>query len=60
LEAAFIFAWANSARELGWGGYSAIAVFIGFLGLALFYLWRVGALDWRTNTHRKALRRLKP
>jgi NADH-quinone oxidoreductase subunit A len=53
LEAVFIFSWANSARELGWGGYSEIVIFIGVLGLALFYLWRVGALDWGTKTHRK-------
>jgi NADH-quinone oxidoreductase subunit A len=53
LEAVFIFAWANSARKLGWGGYAEIVVFIGVLGLALFYLWRVGALDWGTKTHRK-------
>jgi NADH-quinone oxidoreductase subunit A len=60
LEAAFIFAWANSARELGWGGYAEVVVFIGVLGLALFYLWRVGALDWGTKTHRKTLQDLKP
>lgn len=59
LEAAFIFAWAKSARELGWGGYAEIAVFIGVLGLALFYLWRVGALDWGTKTRQKTLQDLK-
>jgi NADH-quinone oxidoreductase subunit A len=54
LEAVFIFAWANSARDLGWGGYAEIFIFIGILGLALFYLWRAGALDWGTKTHQKA------
>jgi NADH-quinone oxidoreductase subunit A len=53
LEAVFIFAWANSARQLGWPGYFEILIFIGILVLALFYLWRVGALEWGTKTHRK-------
>jgi len=51
LEAVFIFAWANSARRLGWSGYMEILVFIGILALALFYLWRIGALDWGTAKH---------
>ncbi len=48
LEAAFIYAYAVAFRELGWMGYVEILVFIGFLASALFYLWRLGALDWRT------------
>ena len=51
LEAVFIFAWANCARRLGWNGYMEIVVFVGILALALFYLWRVGALDWGTAKH---------
>lgn len=46
LEAVFIFAWAVAARELGWTGYSEIAIFVAILGAALAYLWRLGALDW--------------
>lgn len=53
LEAVFVFAWANSARRLGWSGYVEMVVFISVLALALFYLWRVGALDWGTAAHRK-------
>jgi len=53
LEAVFIFAWANSARRLGWSGYIEMVIFVGILGLALFYLWRVGALDWGTAAQRK-------
>ncbi len=48
LEGVFIFAWAVAARELGWGGYCEIAVFVGLLVAALGYLWRLGALDWAT------------
>jgi len=46
IETVFIFAWAIGLRELGWGGYAAISVFIGVLLLSLVYLWRQGALDW--------------
>src|SRR4249920_3533723 len=46
LEAVFLFAWAGAARELGWAGYWAILLFVGMLGAALIYIWKVGALDW--------------
>ncbi len=46
LEAVFIFAWAIVGRELGWAGYWEIFVFVLVLAAALFYLWRLGALDW--------------
>jgi len=49
LEAIFIFAWAASVRQLGWFGYIEMLIFVGFLLLALFYLWRVGALEWGTK-----------
>ncbi|MGZ3596759.1 MAG: NADH-quinone oxidoreductase subunit A [Syntrophales bacterium] len=48
LESIFIFAWAVAVKEAGWGGYLAIVIFIGILMAALFYLWRMGALDWGT------------
>ena len=48
LEAVFLFAWAVSARMLGWPGYWEIFIFIGLLLAALVYLARVGALDWGT------------
>jgi len=53
LEAVFIFAWAVAARRLGWVAYAEILIFVGFLLLALVYLWRVGALDWGTAKNRK-------
>jgi NADH-quinone oxidoreductase subunit A len=46
LEAVFIVAWAVAFREVGWGGYVEVVVFIGVLLAALVYLWRQGALDW--------------
>ena len=53
LEAVFIFAWAVAARQLGWGGYIEIAVFIALLFAGLVYLWRVGALDWGAAGRRR-------
>ncbi|HWQ56457.1 MAG TPA: NADH-quinone oxidoreductase subunit A [Bryobacteraceae bacterium] len=53
LEAVFLFAWAIAARELGWYGYSVMALFVVLLIAAFGYLWRVGAFDWaviRRNT----------
>ena len=46
LEAIFIFAWAVSLRETGLAGYIEILIFIGILAGALFYLWRIEALEW--------------
>jgi NADH-quinone oxidoreductase subunit A len=46
LEAAFLYAWAVAVRETGWPGYVGVLIFIGVLGAALVYLWRLGALDW--------------
>jgi NADH-quinone oxidoreductase subunit A len=40
----FIVAWAIRAKVLGWTGFISAATFIGVLALALFYLWRAGAL----------------
>jgi NADH-quinone oxidoreductase subunit A len=49
LESVFVFAWAICLRDLGWAGYAEVAVFIGVLGAALAYLWRVGALEWGSS-----------
>ncbi|SEO48304.1 MULTISPECIES: NADH-quinone oxidoreductase subunit A [unclassified Nitrosovibrio] len=49
VEAVFLFAWAIAFRELGWAGYIEAIIFIGVLGAALAYLWRLGALDWGPN-----------
>ena len=49
LETMFILAWAIAARQAGWAGFIEILVFIVVLLAALLYLWRIGALDWRTS-----------
>jgi NADH-quinone oxidoreductase subunit A len=49
LEAAFLFAWAISIREAGWLGFVEVFIFISILIAGLIYLWRSGALEWRTK-----------
>jgi NADH-quinone oxidoreductase subunit A len=49
LEAVFLYAWAVAAPELGWAAFVDVLVFIGVLLATLFYLWRVGALEWGTS-----------
>lgn len=49
LEAVFLFTYAIAVREVGWAGYIEALIFIGILMAALVYLWRLGALDWRTK-----------
>jgi NADH-quinone oxidoreductase subunit A len=49
LETMFIIAWAVAFREAGWAGYIEILIFVVVLLVALVYLWREGALDWRTR-----------
>ena len=59
LEVVFLFAWAVSIREAGWLGFIEISVFIFILVIALIYLWRIGALDWRTSVQRRELQAVK-
>jgi NADH-quinone oxidoreductase subunit A len=49
LEAVFVFAWALVVRESGWLAFWEMTIFIGVLLIALIYVWRVGALNWRDN-----------
>ena len=49
LETVFIFAWAVALRETGWAGLFTAGVFVGVLLIALFYLWRRGALEWTSK-----------
>ena len=46
LEAAFLFPWAVSLKEIGWVGWGAMMVFLAELALGLAYAWKKGALEW--------------
>ena len=59
LEAVFLFAWAVSVKEVGWAGFIEATVFVVILFVALIYLWRMGALDWRTTRQKRDLSRIK-
>ena len=52
LEAVYLYGWALVAREAGWLGLAEVTVFIAILMAALMYLWRMGALDWRSQRRR--------
>ncbi len=58
VEALFLYAWAISIRDVGWLGFIEAAIFIFVLLAGLFYLWRVGALDWAPEARRKRAARL--
>jgi len=55
VEALFLFAYAISVRESGWMGFIEVAIFIGVLLVGLFYLWRVGGLDWAPEARKRRL-----
>ena len=46
LEAAYLFPWAVSLKQIGWTGWTTMVVFIFELVLGLAYAWKKGALDW--------------
>jgi NADH-quinone oxidoreductase subunit A len=54
LEAVFLYAWAVSVRQIGWQGFTVAALFVVVLLAALFYVWRVGGLDWAPKTNLRA------
>jgi len=59
LEAVFLFAWAISIREAGWVGFIEVFIFIFILIAGLVYLWRSGALEWRTQRQQHDLHSMK-
>ncbi len=57
VEALFLYAWAVSLRKTGWLGYIEACTFILILLAGLYYLWKVGGLDWapaQRNRHKLA------
>jgi NADH-quinone oxidoreductase subunit A len=53
VEALFLYAWAISVRESGWAGFAEAFTFIAILVISLFYLARIGALDWAPSARRR-------
>jgi NADH-quinone oxidoreductase subunit A len=46
VDLAFLFPWAVAYRELGLFGLIEMAIFLGMVGVGLFYVWKRGALEW--------------
>jgi NADH-quinone oxidoreductase subunit A len=46
IDLAFLFPWAVVFRDVGVPGFISMVVFIGILALALWYIWKKGALQW--------------
>ena len=46
IETVFLLPYAVAYRKLGVAGFLEVLVFVGVLGLGLFYLYRRGALEW--------------
>ncbi len=53
VEALYLFAWSVSIRESGWIGFIEATIFILVLLAGLFYLVRVGSLDWTPARSRR-------
>ncbi len=46
LEAVFLIPWAVQMRELGWGAFIAVSIFVVVLAGGLAYEWMKGGLEW--------------
>ena len=46
LETIFLLPWAVEMRDLGWGPFIAVAIFVAVLALGLAYEWKKGGLEW--------------
>jgi NADH-quinone oxidoreductase subunit A len=49
IEVAFLYPWAMALRDLGWGGFLQVVLFMLLLSSGYVYIWRKGALDWGTD-----------
>lgn len=58
VEALFLYAYAVSAKEVGWMGWIEAAIFIFILTASLVYLARIGALDWTPHQKKRRAARL--
>ena len=48
VETVFIYLWALVVKKLGLFGLIEMAVFIGILLIAFFYVWKKGGLHWES------------
>ncbi|GKX55951.1 NADH-quinone oxidoreductase subunit A [Leminorella grimontii] len=60
VEALYLYAWSVSVRESGWIGFIEATIFIFVLLAGLFYLVRIGALDWTPARSKRQLKNKIP
>ncbi len=46
VEVIFFYPYAVNFRELGWQGFAAVMMFVGFFLCGFIYVWKKGALNW--------------
>jgi NADH-quinone oxidoreductase subunit A len=46
VEVIFFYPYAINFRELGWGGFAAVLMFVAFFLAGFFYIIKKGALTW--------------
>jgi NADH-quinone oxidoreductase subunit A len=46
VEVIFFYPYAINFRELGWEGFGAVAMFVGFFLAGFYYIIKKGALNW--------------
>ncbi len=46
VEFIFFYPYAVNFKELGWGGFSAVVMFVGLFVAGFIYIIKKGALDW--------------
>ena len=46
VEIIFFYPYAVNFRELGWAGFGAVGMFVGFFLIGFFYIIKKGALTW--------------
>ena len=56
IEVAFLYPWAMALRDLGWGGFVQVLLFMLLLLTGYIYVWRKGALDWGSDKQGKGQR----
>lgn len=47
VEVVFLYPWAATFRDFGWQSWIQMLGFVSLLSLALLYVWKKGALEWR-------------
>ena len=59
LEALYLYTYAVSVREAGWLGFLSVVIFVVELLIGLYYLLKLGALNWSPADRKPKAPRLK-